>query len=616
MSAMPGSRRIFSLVASLLLGAAFFAKAAVFDGFSDVQGYYLYHLFYFDERELGLFLWFAATLLPAALLLAVFLERNGSGAALARFFYEAEESDTRLSLVLAGVVTLLVFAQAATTLGFTPITDDERTYIFMTEMLARGRTSYPLPPSPLVEALNPLFMNFDNGHWTALYLWGYPAFLLPGTLLGVPQLMNAIAAGLTTLCTFHVVKLLFDSRTARLATVLLAISPLFIFSSATLLSQPAANMFFIAGVLGYLKALRGHGRRAWGWAALAGFCFGWSYYCRPASAGVVGFVVLHAGYQVLASRGAALRRLWPALLGAALPVAVFGGIQVSLGGNPFITLEETHASNVPGLGLYKVVGGVVFTPLLAASNLLDSLLKLNLWGFGWPVSLLFPGVALVFGERRVVLPLTGAALCHILLMGIYWSSGIGDISPIYHVVLVPFMAALAAHGVFRSLDYLRGTGRPELGRAVPALVLALCLIGTPIAWYLQASSLIAVTERVRAPFEMLEAEGITRDAVVFYRPPSPRPSWVLSIPINHYPFDAPVLYFFDRGRKNNLRVKSTFPGRRGYRLVQIKPGPRWALQRLWDRRIMKKGPPVLGDRLRRPYRRAYPYSTMQTEKPR
>jgi 4-amino-4-deoxy-L-arabinose transferase-like glycosyltransferase len=424
-------------------------------------------------------------------------------------------------------------------------------------------------------------------------------------LLGAPQIMTALAAGVTTLCTFHLVKLLFDSRTARLAAVLLAISPLFVFASATLLSQTPATMFITAGALGYLNSLRGEGWRAWAWAALAGLCFAWSFYCRPASAGILGFVLVHAAHRVLASRGRALVRLWPALLGAALPVAVFGGIEASLGGSPLYTLPESGNKDLPGLGLNVSVGGVIFSPLLAASNLLDGLLKLNLWGLGWPVSLLFPAVALVFGRRRVVLPLAGAAACHLVVMGLYWSSGIGDISPIYHVVLVPMMAALAAHGVLLAWDRLRGSALPWLGRAVPALVLALCILATPIAWYLQAASLIAVTERVRAPYELLEAEGITDNAVVFYQQPRPRPSWVLSIPVSHHPFTDPMLYFFDRGRKHNQIVKRMFPGRRGYRLALTKPGPRWALQRLWDKRLMRKGPPVMGDR--KLYREAHPY---------
>jgi hypothetical protein len=398
----------------------------------------------------------------------------------------------------------------------------------------------------------------------------------------------------------------------------MVISPLFIFSSGTMLSQPSATMFLALGGLGYARMHTGK-RRSQLWALICGVALSWSFYCRPASAGLVGFICLHLAVSVVTSRGRVLRRAWPMVIGAALPIAAFGGINVALGASPFYPLPPHINRETPGLGLNTMIGQVRFTPLLAASNAADNLLKLNLWGFGWPVSLFPAALALLRvgkneGKRRsAAIALALAASCHFVLVSTYWSSGIGDLAPIYHLSLMPIVAMLAGRGIVMGRELLAALEeRPELARTWVALVGALCLVATPAAWVIQALGLGAVQRRVQAPYRLVEQSGIERDAVVFVRQAAPRVSWVMSPRISTPPWDAPVIYLADQGiEADRALVRRRFPDRTAYRVGIVRD--HWVLQRVRDGKVLSEGSPKWGDRV--PYRIPYPYSVFPLVEP-
>jgi hypothetical protein len=607
-----GRRHLTALLAAVLLVAAFFLKGLAFESFVDINAYGFYYLFYFDEREIAFYLWFAALLLPAALFLARYLEGNFKGRILDRLLNSEDVSDRAFSLLILLYIFAISFSQAALTLEFTPVTDDERVYEMMANLLLEGRIRYPAPSADLLPFISKKFLNFD-GQMTGTYLWGHPAFLIPGMLIGCPHLMNALGAGITAWCTFRIARLLFDRQTARLAGLLMMLSPLFTFGSATLLSHSSATMFLAIGALGYVQFIKAS-RWARTWAFISGAALAWAFYCRPASAAIDVFIGLHLVWTVIRTRGSCLKNSWPFAVGIALPTAAFGWIQYELGGSLFMPLITTFAKYRPGLGLNNMVGNIVYTPLLALSNLLDNLLKLNLWAFGWPISLVFAVLALWKGRPRLkVLALIGAALFHVGLMFFFWSSGVDDFGPSYYYPLIPILAILTACGIL-------GTGKnspaqagnrvpPNISRIVGAFVVALCLVCSPIAWFLQASSLSELCSRIRAPDELLEAAGVDQNALIFMQRPSPPVSWVLGISITTPPYRDPLLFFQDRGRDADLAIARKFPNREAFRLV-CRDTKQWILERLDTGEVVKVGPPVWGNRTFYPPRKFYPYSAL------
>ena len=108
-----------------------------------------------------------------------------------------------------------------------PHVQDSVSYLFQAETMALGRLSVPMPAVP--EAFEHEFILMRDGAWYGKYPPGHPVFLALGVLAGFPWMVSPIAAGLTLVLLYFLGRKLFGSGTALLATLLLLISPFFLF---------------------------------------------------------------------------------------------------------------------------------------------------------------------------------------------------------------------------------------------------------------------------------------------------------------------------------------------------------------------------------------------------
>ena len=121
-------------------------------------------------------------------------------------------------------------------------------------------------------------MGSRMGSGYALTPPGWPAMLAVGMRLGAPWLVNPILGGVNVLLAYLLIWGLYNRHTARLAVLLLAVSPWFVFMAMNFMTHTFSLTCALASVV-----LVQHARRtgAMIWAALAGVALGVGSIIRP-----------------------------------------------------------------------------------------------------------------------------------------------------------------------------------------------------------------------------------------------------------------------------------------------------------------------------------------------
>lgn len=352
---------------------------------------------------------------------------------------------------------------------------DEVAYLLHARYLAEGQLSLPVPPVP--EAFDVELMFRDGGRWYSPVPPGWPAVLAVGVLAGAPWLVNPVLAGVSVLLAHRLLKHLYDENTARVGTLLLAVSPWFLFLSMSLMNHTVVLAVALMGALAVAR-LRECNRP--GWAALAGGAAGVVSLVRPLDGLVVGVVL---GCWIVAAAGRTGRFKAAAVFGitAAVVAAAVMPYNHHLTGDPtlFPIMEYTDAvygagSNALGFGPDRGLGWGGFDPF-PGHDLLDALINTNLNSFalntelfGWSCGSLLPVLLLTATRRinRTDLAMMGVVALVVVLYGLYWFSGGPDFGPRYwFLVLLPCTAltARALPVVGRLLSPRRSDGGDDDG---------------------------------------------------------------------------------------------------------------------------------------------------------
>ncbi len=457
-----------------------------------------------------------------------------------------------VSIVVFGLVTVSRYGL----LGDTAITDDENVYSFMARTFASGRLYLPSMPEPVRPFFdNPFIVN--DGKWYGIYFPGHPALLALGERFHLMRWVPTMAATLTVPLTFAVGRRVVGQRAALLALPLLAVSPFFILSSATLLAHSTAGLLLMAFVYAALRVLE-HPERAVWWLA-AGVALGGSGLTRPLSAAAFAFpwlVVLTLSLRRARSRAWAGAALF-CLVGAA-SVALLGAYHVALSGNPFTSGYHTFGRTV---GLSFTQGALVApAPFPSLFELGYTLARLNFWLFGWPLSLAFlpffrytrEGVALLLAPAGVV-----------LLFAVTTVPSINVVGPVHYAELIAPLVLVSASGIEELAQWVRTRLHASPGRVL-GLPIAATLCALVLYAPLYVGSLGAMTRVARAPYDLVETARLER-AVVFVRSLGaldfPPWSWAYS-PRNPSPdLTDPVLYVRDLGEARNRVLIQLMPDR-------------------------------------------------------
>ena len=450
---------------------------------------------------------FGTIMLAIAFYLASSRRLNG---AFDRLGTVSTQSAWRATLLVSGVVFVLITAVRYGLFGNTAITDDENVYAFMARTFAAGQLYLPSLP----ELVRPFFDNhfiINDGKWYGIYFPGHPALLALGERLHAMRWVPSVAATLTVPVAFKVGRRIFGLRTALIALPLLALSPFFILSSATLLGHSTAAFFLMAFVYSALRVSERPERVGW-WLA-AGVTLAWAGLTRPVSAAAFALpwlVLLAVRLRRGASGHAWLGTALFCLVGA-VAVALLAAYQAVLSGDPLTT----------GYHTFNRISGMSFTqgallappPFPSIFELGYTVARLNFWLFGWPISLAF--IPFFRRTRESVALLLGAGAV-MLLFAVTTVPSINVVGPVHYAELIAPLVLISASGIEELALWVRGGRLPGGAGRVLALPLAATCCALILYLPLYLGSLRAMAEVARAPYDLVEAARLDH-ALVFVR---------------------------------------------------------------------------------------------------
>ncbi|MBI5068462.1 MAG: glycosyltransferase family 39 protein [Deltaproteobacteria bacterium] len=435
----PGGRRwrgAAYLAGAALCAAAYAQASHHYDGYPQPA----YDVMGIPVEELAWQAIYLAYGIPFVLLAAAGLAALGAGEAVARQLARLRRVP-RLALLLVLLVPLGAALARLLVLQGQSVTDDEETYLFIARTLLAGRVVNPLPEDP--EFFRNQFVVLGPRGWFGKYPIGQGLVLALGLSSGTLDVLQGLLGGATAWLTWLVGRRTLGPRRALLGLALLALSPHFLLTHATLLSQPAVALSLMGATLAALHWERtGRARHA----AACGLLVAFGVLVRPMPG-----VLLALGPLGLLAR-AALRqpRARVALLafGAAASLGVGAVALVNLlqSGSPLRSgYQEIHRTSGLLGGSRGATGLSVF----------GNLWRENFWLFGWPASLLAL-LAARGGRGRWLLwsPVVAELIYRVLVP----KTVVSSTGPTYFLEMVPVLALLAADGLVRLWTMARRLG--------------------------------------------------------------------------------------------------------------------------------------------------------------
>lgn len=325
---------------------------------------------------------------------------------------------------------------------------DEAAHLFQARIFAQGRLSAPAPPVPQPERFFPSrHLIIHNGKWFCQYTPTHSVFMAPFVRLNASYLLGPVQGVLSLLGIFLLIRFWTDERKARLASVLLLLSPFFLFMTSTHMAHNS-NLMLVTWSLYLLSRFWRDDRYILGVAS--GFLLGLAATTKPYPIVIWGLFLT----AVLAGSG---RRGFKALsamaLGCLPPLAGFLATNLHYTGDPLKTpYQISRAGRLLGFGpdkaWYPVYGDFDHTLWRALKNGVRQVASGATTLFGWPLLSLVPLAAslpLLRRNRRLLylfLPLPGMFL---LLLPHAWPAVI--YGPRHYTTFLPVVLLLSVLGL-------------------------------------------------------------------------------------------------------------------------------------------------------------------------
>ena len=472
----------------------------------------------------------------------------------------------QVGFICAIAAILFSFALRLGVLHGAPTCDDEMVYQFQARTLASGHLTAAPPPDP--KAFEHLFLGIYKGHWFGQYNFGHPLFLAIGEILRAIDLVDPILTGILVMAVFLLAERLFGRQAAMVSAVLAAISPMFISTGATLLSQNSATPLILFSVITALVAASsGRFVHAFFSALLLGAA-AWSRGQEPVLLGLCPMILI----VLRIIRGPSRINLIAGITaGAVLSIGPLLLLQWHLWGNPFWTNYQAYwwgYLNTPlrsPYGFGPAPWDILHTPAAGLKSLIQNLIRLDSFLIGVPLALVLAAIAFWPERRRpeVLAVFAGTPLTCGVLFFYFWP-GLADTGPqLYHAagaMLLPFVAA--------------GLLRLSFAKAKPILIaVSIALISAATFWPVQIKALQNIAWWADEIPRLVRKAGSQR-AIVFTEM---RPwiggynrCWVLGRPLPEPDLSDPVLYLHTQGKPVDEALSMRlYPYRPAYLLRQI-----------------------------------------------
>jgi hypothetical protein len=443
--------------------------------------------------------------------------------------------------------------------------------VFQAHTLASGRISVPAPS--MSAAFEAYGIVERDGQWFAKYEpGGALALALSLAVSGTDWPAHPILGALIPLLLYGALRQWYGRSPARLAIILIALSPFYLFMVSSYHSHVPCLFFLSAYFLFISRAQRG---TALPDAFLAGLFAGLAFTARTYTAILVAWPF--AIWLVASKPGrSAVRAAIALAAGGAVPLIALLAYNAALTGDPLLfPFHLADAAQKPWFG-YKG-----HTLLVGIFHTLATLKLLNLALFGWPASLIFVAALMLLRKNAADRVLIASTASLVLGYAAYYWSDFSN-GPRYYFEALPALAALTARGIcgFPGLiDRLRISDVDHRRAADFAGVLVILSFAFCAALYLP--SLVRLYgNHYNANFD-LKLEALAReqglDHALVFIDPLPGQNRGFSAGFLANPLDlaaaegastgVDVVYARHRGRRADRRVAALYLGRTAYRLI-------------------------------------------------
>ncbi|MFA6222288.1 MAG: glycosyltransferase family 39 protein [Desulfomonilaceae bacterium] len=538
-------------------------------------------------------IWDVVTLLPSTLFFSIWLISTFSGR-----FNKSIDNLSKLSignktvivcLTLSAVIiiSLIVFVFQGQ-----PAVDDEEAYLFQAKTYLTGRLVLPVPLAP--NSISRTFM-IINWCWTTRYLWGHPIILAIGMVVGSPYIITVLMALGSILLLYLVGCQTTSKKEATIAAILMGLSPFFLFVSATLLTGVSMLFLLLLFILGWFhlekcpRVLLALGM---------GFCLGWAFTIRPLTAILFGvpFAVMAMCKTWYDPKNWLPPSLSLALGGGMVLLSVFAYNEL-VTGNP-LTFPHFYYNPMERLGFGQRTNGL-FTPFHALINLFKSLILVNSWLFGWPISLLPIGAVMSLRGIMTFGPTTNftstwsfdlswkssdtlwVAIIFSVCFGYFfycWSLSILTMPIYYYELLIP-LCLLSAKSLMVLHTFFSNTKLSQLRTFVPVFC-GLSFIGSFLFFIpFKAVHMRETYKSYRAPIE-LACSSIKEKALVYVGIRKPSRAPMQSLPYPSPELDDKILFVFLKDDYTNKEANKVFADRTPYLLYYDKDTETYTMQKL------------------------------------
>jgi len=368
-----------------------------------------------------------------------------------------------------------------------PHVPDEAQYLFQARYMAAGQLTVKAPEVPAAFSL--YMVPYLDDRWYGIFSPGWPAMLAIGVRAGVEWLVSPLLSGVCLLLAYIFFQQVYETRTARIAIILLCCSPWFIFMGMSYMP----HMFTLAAALGAaVIVLRSFASKR-SWTCLpAGALIGIVSLIRPLDGAIVAVLL---GVAVLFGSRSWKQRLLSSgalILGTIATASSVLLYDRAVTGNALLMPMDAYYTkyfwpNVMKLGFGPDRGmgwgldawpghSLLEAVINAALNV--SLLQTEL--FGWGVgSLLIIALFIASGSFRksdawAILSFAAIAGAY----GLFWYSGGPDFGARYWFLSIIPLTALTVRGIewLSSSDISQSIGRRVDQTRVTVAVLSLCVM--------------------------------------------------------------------------------------------------------------------------------------------
>ncbi|MBN1900042.1 glycosyltransferase family 39 protein [Candidatus Sumerlaeota bacterium] len=302
---------------------------------------------------------------------------------------------------LAGLfITFICLAFHHGVLGGVPHGWDAVAYYFQARIFAEGEIT--APGTPFIDFF--WLTNVINGYESryAKYPPGWPLLLAPFMKLGIPELANALLAGLCAMMTALVAGNLFGRATSWISLFLMVLSPFYMFMGADYLSHTsccAALMFvLLALIFAFEKPLSW--KRSWKWGLAIGAGAGIAFLIRPYSAflGIAGcFCIVFLIKRRRWKEG--MRLAFGFLIACVIAFVIYLGYNKATTGSFLVTAYQRYNPDFSFLGEGGFHRASVFENVRANLPKIARGLAGHVWG-GFLPDVWLLAVALLLGIRE------------------------------------------------------------------------------------------------------------------------------------------------------------------------------------------------------------------------